>query len=132
MGISAHLSDKGVSGKNMGFLAAIPLRKDCMEMQIRQVTAVQPYTDEFGKEFVPPAGALEIYGMEFELRPLTKEETDRYCQIIAHTRKIRQTDWQILNTIQEEAGAYFAGDKGLDETVDIIQNRIATYVNESR
>lgn len=123
---------KEYQGKNMGFLAAIPLRKDCMEMQIRQVTAVQPYTDEFGKEFVPPAGALEIYGMEFELRPLTQEETDRYCQMIAHTRKIRQTDWQILNMIQEEAGAYFAGDKGLDETVDIIQNRVATYVNESR
>ena len=35
-----------------------------------------------------------------------------------------------MDTIQEPCEAYFAGDKTLDETVDLIQRRVALYVNE--
>ena len=34
--------------------------------------------------------------------------------------------------ISEEASMYFAGDKTLDETVKIIQNRVETYVSERK
>lgn len=38
----------------------------------------------------------------------------------------------IRNMIQEETDAYFAGDKELDETVKLIQNRVQLYLDESR
>lgn len=38
----------------------------------------------------------------------------------------------IRNMILEETDAYFAGDKELDETVRLIQNRIQLYLDESR
>lgn len=34
--------------------------------------------------------------------------------------------------IYESCGAYFAGDKTLDETVDLIQNRVTLYINERK
>ena len=44
-------------------------------------------------------------------------------------------DWDsqdLLEIITEQAQPYFAGDKSLDETVDLIQRRAALYVNENR
>ena len=38
----------------------------------------------------------------------------------------------VLELIQEEAGAYFAGDRTLDQAVDRVQNRASLYVNERR
>lgn len=38
----------------------------------------------------------------------------------------------IRNMIQEEADAYFTGDKSLDETVELIQNRVQLFLDESR
>ena len=37
----------------------------------------------------------------------------------------------IRNMILEETDAYFAGDKELDETVKLIQNRVQLYLDES-
>ena len=39
-------------------------------------------------------------------------------------------DPSLTAIITETAGAYFAGDKSLDETADLIQNRASLYVNE--
>lgn len=38
----------------------------------------------------------------------------------------------VLNIINEEAYAYYSGQKGIDEVVSIIQNRIKLYVKENR
>lgn len=38
----------------------------------------------------------------------------------------------MIGIVLEEAQAYFEGDKGLDDTAEIIQDRIQTYVNENR
>lgn len=39
---------------------------------------------------------------------------------------------EIIKIINEEAPAYYTGQKGMDEVVSVIQNRIQLYVNESR
>ena len=38
----------------------------------------------------------------------------------------------VNNIIKEEAAQYFAGQKSLDETARVIQNRVSTYVAERR
>ena len=37
---------------------------------------------------------------------------------------------EILNIINEESGAYFSGDKGKDEVIHIIQNRVQLLLDE--
>ena len=44
----------------------------------------------------------------------------------------RDYDSDIYTIIDEEAGGYFAGDRGLDETAATIQNRIQLYIEEKR
>ena len=41
-------------------------------------------------------------------------------------------DDAVINIINEEAGAYYSGQKGIDDVVSIIQNRIQLYVNENK
>ena len=36
----------------------------------------------------------------------------------------------LVNIIVEEAGAYFSGDKELDQVVKIIENRVQLYLDE--
>ena len=40
-------------------------------------------------------------------------------------------DDEIINIINEEAGAYYSGQKGIEDVVNIIQNRVQLYVNEN-
>ena len=40
-------------------------------------------------------------------------------------------DDEIVKIINEEAGAYYSGQKGIDDVVSIIQNRVQLYVNEN-
>ena len=42
------------------------------------------------------------------------------------------TDEKVLEIVSDEAAAYFAGDKGLDECAAQIQSRVKLYVNEQR
>ena len=66
------------------------------------------------------------------IHPVTEEELARYEQFI---NSIDQTDLRdpvLYRIVKEAAGAYFAGDKTLDETVQLIQNRAMLYVNEQR
>lgn len=41
-------------------------------------------------------------------------------------------DDEIIKIINEEAGAYYSGQKGIDEVVSVIQNRIKLYVDENK
>lgn len=41
-------------------------------------------------------------------------------------------DDEIMKIISEEAGAYYSGQKGMDDVVSVIQNRIRLYVEENR
>ena len=43
---------------------------------------------------------------------------------------VADADTEIMELIREDASAYFAGAKSLDETVKIIQGRVSIYVSE--
>lgn len=62
----------------------------------------------------------------------TKEEALRFEDFIGRVEKADLYDNDLYNIVEQTAGPYFAGDKTLDETVDLIQNRVQLYVNENR
>lgn len=67
-----------------------------------------------------------------ECHRVTDEEWEQYEDLINSVTKVDMYDSNIYNIVWEAAGAYFAGDKTLDETVALIQNRAGLYVNENR
>ena len=109
-----------------------PTRQDCFDMMIKAKMATKTYTDELGQEISPTESTYGYDDLEEEIKPSSQEEVDMYTELINGTKKISGYDNEIMEIIQEEAKAYFAGEKSLDDTAAIIQNRVKTYVNENR
>lgn len=68
----------------------------------------------------------------YELQPVTEEQIARYKDLINHTTKRYKINYMISDIICEEAMVYFSGDRDVDETAKIIQDRVTKYVNEKR
>lgn len=62
----------------------------------------------------------------------TEEEFQRYEDFLSHIEKIELYDCTLLDLVWECCGAYLAGDKRIDETITLIENRVGLYVNENR
>ena len=67
---------------------------------------------------------VEYYGS-------TQEEIDELQALIESARPGDTTDEEISNIINEEADAYFKGQKSVDEVADIIQRRVKIYISEN-
>ncbi len=63
---------------------------------------------------------------------LTEEMADEIIEFIKSLDHVLRYNVPVNNIIKEEAAQYFAGQKSLDDTVRIIQNRVSTYVAERR
>ena len=66
------------------------------------------------------------------IKPVTQETLDKYKNTINRISKMQSEDVSLKNIIKEEVGAYFAGDKSVDEVCEIIQNRASIYIQENR
>lgn len=119
--------------KLVGMHGEIPVRKDCFDMQIQAWITDVPYTNEFGREIKPLDRKVYISDdFEVTLNPVTKQQAEQFIHLVNHTKKRGRYNEDMMSIIQEEVKPYFAGDKSLNDTVNLIQNRITTYVNESR
>jgi multiple sugar transport system substrate-binding protein len=61
----------------------------------------------------------------------TEQEIDTLRTMIGEAKPLDAGISVIMNIIQEESAAYFAGQKTLDEVVELIQNRAQLYVSEN-
>jgi len=61
---------------------------------------------------------------------LTEEKVDRVRKMLEGTRTYPQRTEPIRAIIKEEADAYFAGDRSVDEVCANIQNRVQLYLSE--
>lgn len=109
-----------------------PTRQDAFDMLVKRKTATKKYTDELGNEVEPLQSGYGWDDLNIDIGPLSDEQAQKYIDLVNSTTKTSDYNTEITNIITEEAKAYFAGQKSLDETADIIQNRVKTYVNENR
>lgn len=63
---------------------------------------------------------------------LSQEQYDRFMELYNAIDRVRSPDSSIVEIAVEEAAAYFAGDKSLEETVGLIQNRAGLYLSENQ
>ena len=110
----------------------IPLRKDCFEMMKKAYTAEDEYVDELGNRVHSIEGRVQFDEIIVDLRPLTEKEMNVYAELITNTNRCMDMDDTIPNIIYEESKLYFDGKKSLDETVQVIQNRAQTYLDENK
>lgn len=124
------LMSKDYQAKNM--YGNMPTRKDAFDMMMKTKTTTEKYKDEYGNEIEPLDSSWGWDSMEVQIKPLTPEQEQQYRDLVNNTRKCARYENSMMEIVQEEAAHYFAGEKSVDETADIIQNRIKTYVNENR
>lgn len=95
-----------------------PIRKDVFERLIETAMAEKPE-------------AVWTHGdTQFELEPLSEEDAEYFRKLVYGVTRNNFIDYQMYQIIMEEAGAYFSGQKTVDEVADVIQNRVQLYVNE--
>lgn len=69
--------------------------------------------------------------LSMEIDPLlTQAEYDKIMSLYNAVDSFGYVDSNLYTIVIEETGAYFAGDRTLDKTVELIQNRASLYMNE--
>ena len=145
LGISTTCSDKDTAwefvkfcasreqiGKNYRDYVGIPTRKDVFEVYMESKVATDSYIDEFGNGITVGDGIIGYGDVYVELGPITEEEAQEFRDLTDKISNMSDTDTKLMDIINDECKAYYAGDKSLDETVKVIQNRAQIYMNESR
>lgn len=78
--------------------------------------------------------SMRIYedGWTFRYHALTWEEVDLMLDMIPDAVPFFSVqDDEIIKIINEEAPAYYTGQKGVENVVSVIQNRVQLYVSEN-
>ena len=63
---------------------------------------------------------------------VTQEQADKLLDVINSTTKVMDTDDSIYDIVNEQAQAFFAGQKSAEEVARLIQSKANIYVNEQR
>ena len=89
--------------------------------------------DENGEPILQGGGGGIGYGDDwmYEYHITTDEEADRLEELIRIAKPTSGSDSQIMSIINEEAGAFFKGQRTARDVAGIIQNRVQVYVNEN-
>ena len=67
-----------------------------------------------------------------EGNPLSQEQADEVLNVIETCTKVASYDTSIYDIVNEQAQAFFAGQKSVDEVARLIQSKANIYVNEQR
>lgn len=66
------------------------------------------------------------------LYAMTKEQVQAFRDLVERSNNtFSDFDWAAWNIVSEEAGAYFNGDKPLDDVMDAIEGRMRMYISEN-
>ncbi|MDE6761169.1 MAG: extracellular solute-binding protein [Lachnospiraceae bacterium] len=127
-----RLVSREYQGENLLHFWDMPSRKDCIEDYIKTMTATEGYTDEFGNVITPLSSVECADGNVVKTSPLGEADVELFRNFLNDTFQITGYEQQIFTILSEEVSDYFSGDKDLDETVSVIQNRVANYMNERK
>ena len=75
-------------------------------------------------------GLVDFDADDISYYAATQEQCDQIMRLYNDTNTIYWEDNDLWEIVSEQAQAYFAGDKSLEETASAIQSRAELYVNE--
>ena len=109
----------------------LPLRRDTMEYMLEEAGNMDYTVDADGNEIPIVKLKIGFEGEEsIEVYHIEEEEKKQLMRLIDTASLNDAIDYTLYDIVLEEAQSYFAGDKTLDEVVDIIQRRASLYVDE--
>ena len=104
--------------------------KDIFEEQLQEAMRRKMYMGNDGNQYELPIVQYDLDGETINVYAAGEEDVEQLRKMVNDAVMIKRGDSPLTAIIQEEAAYYFAGDKTIEEVVDIIQNRIQLYMNE--
>lgn len=122
-----------------GGMHNLPIRKDMLDEGFEKAMQDEmaydengdPALDENGDPIIYPKTTWGYDDWEAEIYAATPEQIQMIRDLIDSASASTNNDETILNIINEEAAAYFEGQKSVQEVVSVIQSRVQTYVSEN-
>jgi ABC-type glycerol-3-phosphate transport system substrate-binding protein len=74
----------------------------------------------------------EYYQDDAKVYPLTQEERDHLETYIRNCKTYMLLDQNVKNIVEEEAEVYFSGDRNVEDTAKMIQQRAELYLSEQQ
>ena len=124
---------------------AFPISQEAFDKKMTSVMTEQYQLDENGEQVdwdedgEPDKMSIGSYEVVKngestwqEVYALTQEDVDQILSVINSATGIVDYDDEILSIVSDEVSAYFAGDKDVQTTANMIQSRVNLYVQEQR
>ena len=108
-----------------------PIKISALEKQMEAAKEKPYWIDENGEKVEYDRTAY-IAGQEIKIGENTDEDNQRVLDLIKSATTVSRYDENIYNILEEEAAAYFEGQKSAEEVAEIIQNRVSNYIAENR
>lgn len=118
------------ANSSLGF----PLKKSALEQLLERQMEKLYEVDENGNQQEKTKEIWEMNGMTFHFYALTKKDAGQFekmLQMIENPGNMSD-EQQIYQIIEEEAEAFFSGQKEINDVIMIIQSRAQNYMNENR
>ena len=91
-----------------------------------------PVLDLDGNPIEESQGGWGWDDMMIDIRATSQSEYDQIMELYNAIDSVYSYDTKIFDIVTDVADSYFAGDRSLEDAASLIQNRVNTYVNESR
>ena len=99
--------------------------KRVFENQLQEATKEKKESD------INYYGIDEANDVTVKMEPLSQDEVQKIYDYVLSIKTLNPRNEVVEKIINEEAAAFFCGQKTLEEVVELIQNRVTTYLNEN-
>ena len=107
--------------------------KEAMTVEYQKDAEGNYVLDENGEKIQVSRGGVGFGdGSTYEIYALSQEQADKLLEVINTTEKVMDQNDAIFSIVQEQAAAYFAGQKDPEEVARLVQSKAKLYVNEQR
>lgn len=100
--------------------------------ELKQEAMQKPYYYDENNNKVEYDMTYYIGDTEVIIPPMTEEEIQEFEEFLFSLNQSAVYNEELMNIINEEAAAYYAGQKSAEEVAKVIQSRVRIYVNENR
>lgn len=128
-----------LSTENERYSWGLPTKVDALEAMFEEDMTPEYQYDENGEIMYDENGVALQYpkttwgydNWEAEIYAATQEEVDLVKSMIEVAKPAGMNDQTIFQMIQEDAAAYFEGQKSAEDVAAVIQSRVEIYVSEN-
>lgn len=110
----------------------IPIKLSSIEKKFENEQKPFEYIGGDGKTYYIEENNYYTGGSTIDIGYPDEADAEKAMKFIKSVETVQRRDRNLSVIVQEEASAYFAGQKSAEEVAKIIQNRVQNYIDENR